>query len=303
MENTTDNMKSKLSGFWAKATEVGKNAAEGVQKGAVALSEKVKEDSYQHRLKKYNPLFAEEYNRSDFVLPHIIVIVDDIVRRGIDVCEGAIGWTAREGDSEVLYLYEESLGIKDIQFYPQATCGSVYYEDNYNSRYMSVDCIFSKAHEERLAELEHVAHMLGAKRCTIEISESKQANNSNARTLGLGKKIGGVSTATENVSRETRSGKIVSEFEGSSTPKVPALKWFSNDENIKKLISARCDAGNSIKSKTLVLSGSTCATMTQKAAVSIDCVLNKLGIKNGSFSMQSKSSEEHTSTLIFSVEF
>ena len=304
MENNNEKMKTKLSGLWQKATEVGKSAAEGVQKGAVALSEKVKEDSYQHRLKKYNPLFAEDYNRADYAMPHIIAIVDDIVRRGIDVCEGAIGWTDRESDSEVLYLYEESLSMKDIQFYPNAKSGSVYYEDNFTpNRYIRVDCIFGKAHEERLAELEDVAHLLGAKRCTIEISESNQAVASNSRSLNLGKNIGGISVATGNSAKEARSGKITAEFEGSDTPKVPTLKWFAQDENIKKLIAARCEANNSVKAKTLELSGSTSATMTQKAAISIDGVLSKIGIKSGSFSMQSQSMTEHSSVLIFSVEF
>lgn len=295
---------SKMAAFWKKASEVGKSAADGVQKGAVALSEKVKEDSYQHRLKKYNPLFAEEYNDANYVLPHIIAIVDDVVRRGIDVCEGAIGWTDREGDSEVLYLYEESLGIKDIRFYPDAKCGSVYYEDNFNpNRYIRVDCIFGKAHEERLAELENVAHALGAKRCTIEISESKQELMSNSRSLNLGKKIGSMSVDAKSGSSESRSGKITSEFEGNCTPKAPTLKWFSQDDNIKNLIVARCEANNSIKSKTLMLSGSTSATMTQKAAISIDGVLSKLGIKGGKLSMESQAMVEHSSTLIFSVEF
>lgn len=304
MENNNDKMKSKLSGLWQKATEVGKSAAEGVQKGAVALSEKVKEDSYQYRMKKYNPLFAEEYNRADYTLPHIIAIVDDIVRRDIDVCEGAIGWTDCESDSEILYLYEKSLGMKDIQFYPHATCGSVYYEDNFNpNRYIRVDCIFSKSHEERLAELEDVAHSLGAKRCTIEISESKQEVSSSSRSLNLGKKVGSMSVSTGNGSSESRSGKITAEFTGSDTPQVPTLKWFANDDSIKKLIAARCETNNVVKTKTLELAGSSSATMTQKAAISIDGVLSKLGIDKGAFSMQSQSTTEHSSVLIFSVEF
>lgn len=306
MEIKFDTKKSseKLSNLWQKASDIGKNAADGMQKGAVAISEKVKEDSYQHRLKKYNPLFADSYNSADFVLPRIIVIVDAIVRQGVDVCEGAIGWSNREGDAEVLYLYEESLGMKDIQFYPNATCDGVYYEDSYNpNRYIRVDCIFNKAHEERLAELKNVAHMLGAKRCTIEITETKHEITSNNRAVGLGKKIGSMSVSAENSSSQSRAGKITAEFEGSSIPHKPKLKWFANDENIKKLIDMRCKSSNALKSETLELFGSSSATMSQKAAASIDAVVSKIGLKGVSASMQSQAMVEHSSKLIFSVEF
>ena len=67
----------KLTGFLQKTTEVGKNAAESVQKSAATLSEKVRDASYQDRLKKYNPLFPEEYTDTAFILPHLIVIVDE----------------------------------------------------------------------------------------------------------------------------------------------------------------------------------------------------------------------------------
>ena len=61
----------KLSDFLQKTSEASKNAAESVQKGAVALSEKVKEDSYQYRLvekagyKYYNQIFPKlSFNKS-----------------------------------------------------------------------------------------------------------------------------------------------------------------------------------------------------------------------------------------------
>lgn len=296
-----------LSGFLQKTTEAGKNAAESMQKSATAFSEKMKEDSYQHRLSKYNPLFPSEYNDASFVLPQLIVIADEIVRQGIDVCEGAIGWKSIESESEVLHLYNTSTSLKEIEFYPSATVGATYYVDNFNpNRYINVDCIFSKAHEERLAELKQIAYSLGAKSCTIEITESNQAANSMNRAANLSGKIGPIGKiglkadqSSTSMNAATRSGKITAVFEGSTAPERPALKWFANDENIRNLIEMRCTTPGRLKYEELRLSGSSSATMTHKAAAAIDGLK---GVKGG-LSMQSQAMTEHSSELLFLVEF
>lgn len=292
----------KLSDFLQKTTVVGKNAAESVQKGAIALSEKVKEDSLQYRLNKYNPLFPDEYNATSFVLPQLIVIVDEAVRRGIDVCEGAIGWRSIEADTEILHLYSTSTTLKEIEFYPNATIDATYYIDQFNpNRYINVDHIFNKAHEERLAELKQIAYSLGAKSCTIEITESSQEANSSNRSAKA--KVGKIGASAENTLANTnakkRSGKITAVFEGNVAPERPALKWFASDENIKNLIEMRCTTPGRLKYEELRLSGSSSATMTQKAAAAIDGLK---GIKGG-ISMQSQAMVEHSSELFFTIEF
>lgn len=297
----------KLTDFLQKTSDAGKKALEEAQKSAVAISEKAKEDSYQYRLKKYNPLFPDEYTATDFALPHLIVLVDEVVRRGIDVCEGAIGWRSIEADSEVLHLYSTSSTLKDIEFYPSATIDGTYYIDHFNpKRYINVDCIFNKAHEERLAELKQIAYALGAKSCTIEITEANQEANSSNRSANLGVKaspLGKIGlkaeTSATSLNAQKRSGKITAVFEGSVAPKRPVLKWFADDENIKNLIEIRCSEPGRLKYEELRLSGSTSATMTTKAAAAIDGLK---GIKGG-ISMQSQAMVEHSSELIFAIEF
>lgn len=297
----------KLSGFLQKTSDVGKKALEEAQKGAVALSEKAKEDSYERRLKKYNPLFPNEYTAAEFALPHLIVLVDEAVRRGIDVCEGAIGWRSVESETEVLHLYNASADLKKIEFYPAATSGATYYVDNFNpNRYINVDCIFKKAHEERLAELKQIAYALGAKSCTIEISEASQEANSLNQSANLGIKsspLGKIGLKAEssaaNANTQKRSGKITAVFEGSVAPQRPSLKWFADDENIKNLIEIRCTDPGRLKYEELRLSGSASATMTHKAAAAIDGLK---GIKGG-YSTQSQAMFEHSSELLFAVEF
>lgn len=299
----------KFSGFLQKAADAGKNAMAAVHESATAMTEKAKQESYLRRMKKYNPLFPDVYTSDEFIMPNMIVIVDEAVRRGVDVCEGAIGWRDTENGIETLYLYDDALQLRNLQFIPAPSCDAIYYVDTYSpNRYLRTDCIFSKAHEERLAELKHVAHSLGAKFCSIEISESSQTINRSSKKIGLGEKGFGTkgsesyecSTSYQDSSQ--RSGRITAEFEGSETPKKPKLKWFAHDDNINRLIEMRCKNTNSIKSETLELSGASSATMSQKTAYAIDGAISKMGFK-GSASMEKQAITENTSKLIFCVEF
>ena len=89
-----------LSGLVQSTVGLGKKAAADVKVGVAAMVEKSKADSYARRMKKYSPLFPDQYKSQNFNIPNIIMIVDDAVRRGIDVCEGAIGWLSKDAGAE-----------------------------------------------------------------------------------------------------------------------------------------------------------------------------------------------------------
>ena len=298
-----------LQGFVQKASAVGKKAVDGMQKGVKDLSEKSKSDALQRKIKKYNPLFPEVYQSSSFNLPNMIQIVDDAVRRGIDVCEGSIGWLSTEGGMEILHLYDEAVEMSNIQFVPNIECNAIYYVDNFDrNRFIKVECIFSRAHDERLAELKHIAHSLGAKRCVIEMAEDDiELHTQKTKMSSAGGK--GILQSDENHERslssqkaEARRGRILAEFEGSDTPRLPELKWFANDDNIKRLIEMRCSGDNSIKSEELELEGSSSSAMSQKTAGAIDLAIAKIGSKSH-FNMEKQATRENHSKVIFRVEF
>ena len=299
-----------LSGLVQNTVDLGKKAAADAKGGVVAMVEKTKADSYARRMKKYNPLFPDQYKSDSFNIPNIIMIVDDAVRRDIDVCEGAIGWRTKESGVEVLCLHDESVEFSGIQFVPAATCDALYYVDSFNrNQFIRTDYIFNKAHSERIAELKYVAYCLGAKRCTIEISESDSASNIQKRDAKITEMYKGISvseSAEQSVAQageSHRSGRNVIEFAGHNEPRMPELKWFAHDDNIKRLIEMRCDGKEGIKTETLELAGSSSATMSQKTACAIDAAIGKLGGANGSSSMDSQAAKEHHSKLHFYIEF
>ena len=294
-ENENKKESGKFSSFLQKASDVSKKAADGIQKGVKDLSDKTREELYAQRLKKYNPLSTKEYKSKGYVIPDIIQIVDNDELQKIDVCDGAIAWRDRSGEVEVLHLSDEWIKNSGIEFIPSPKCNEVYGVDPNNStRYIQADCIFNKAHEERMAELEHIAYMLGAKSCSIEIVESESQIDS----TGLGVKAKGINLSANAESKKLnkRSGRAKTVFEGNTMPRRPELKWFVNDENIKLLIEMRCSDNNAVKSRELVLEGSSSATMSKKMACTIDGLLK-------SASMERQATQEHSSKLVFKVEF
>lgn len=297
MENNENKSKKTFADFMNKATEISKKTAVKLQEGAETFSEQTKKSLYEQRMKKYNPLFAETFCSEQFRLPNVIEIVDDVVRRGIDVCEGSIGWTDKINDVEILHLYDEWVKESKIQFLPLAKCDAVYCVDPFDKKkFINVNSAFERTTSEKLAELENIAYCLGAKSCSIEIAETNTQLD-NARLKMSAKSNLDISSFSNQ--RDKQGGKNVSYFEGNNTPTRPTLKWFAYDDNITGLIEMRCSGNNSIKSKVLELNCSSSVTMSQKAALAIDKILKV----KASMSMEKKSIQEHCSKLIFEVEF
>ena len=102
-----------ISGLVHNTVDISKKAATSAKSNVLSMVEKTKNQTYARRLKKYNPIFAEQYSSESFNLPNMIMIVDDAVRRGIDVCKGSIGWLGKQSEVEVLYLYDEDERMRE----------------------------------------------------------------------------------------------------------------------------------------------------------------------------------------------
>lgn len=294
-----------FSKFMSKATDMSKKAAANVQEKAKTLSEKIKSDNQDKRKKKLNPLFPEELTSEQFHVPNIIKIVDDAVRRNEILCEGAIGWRDMENKTEVLYLYDEAEELSGLQFIPTFECNSVYCVDPFDRRrFIKADCIFSKAQEEKLAELENIAYCLGAVSCSIEIQSSDKSQKSEQKSfsLGFGQNGSSVQASVSTGQGNLSNGKTTVTFAGHDHPTVPHLKWFRHDDTIKNLIEMRCKDPASVKSRTLYLLGASSASMNLQTAVTIDILVKEVSGKQ-SRKMEVQSTREQNSQLVFEVQF
>ena len=281
--------------FFKKAAIVGKKVAENVQDAAITTSEKIKEDSKNRRLKKFHPITLKEYRSKKFNIPNVIKIVDDAETRNIDVCEDAIG----------------------------RLVDAIYHIDNFDrTRFIRTDEIFSKALEEKLAELEHIAFCLGAKKCSIEIVENDFETTNRNVDVNATSKISQknkdkkerkettdiihteCSAENEIHSKRKNRGKLETDFSQNSTPQEPRLKWFAHNDNVRNLVEMQLSPNGSVRSKILELNGTSSASMTQKTAMAIDYELAKTGIKgNSNSSIERQAQIEKNSTLIFEVIF
>lgn len=292
--------KKKSAGLTKKFSDVSKKVLGGIQQGVKNFSENSQKKHQENKLKKLNPLFLDTFNSEDFHVPNVINIVDDAQRRDEELCEGAIGWREKVDDVEVLFLYDEYVKESQYMFVPFAACDAVYCVDPFEKgKFINTDIAFERTLNEKLAELEHVAYCLGAKSCSIEIVDMNSDTSSyNGK---FNSKAVNASSETTTSNTEKKSLKNVTHFEGNEKTKTPKLKWFAYDENINGLIEMRRSGKNAIKSKILELYCSTSATMSAKSAVAVDKIKKvKIG---GEFSATVKSNKEHTSKLIFEIQF
>ncbi|MBP3704076.1 MAG: hypothetical protein J6I98_00955 [Clostridia bacterium] len=245
------------------------------------------------------------------------MIRDDAERRGIDVCEGAIGWLDKHNDVEILCIYDEFVPVSGLQFIPAPECDAIYYVDHFDrTKFIRTDTIFHKTHEEKLAELRNVAFCLGAKSCSIDISESeseadsakRKASTSEGLHVGIIKASAGTdieqSSAHKNVFHN--GGHSESKWSGDQERVRPELKWFRHEETILKLIDSCLSGTSYVQSEFLVLEGSSFATMSHKAAVAVDAAASKSGVganSKNTNSMEAQASKESRSKLIFHIEF
>lgn len=277
-----------------------KKIATSIKEKTKNFLDKSKENKKIKQKIKLNPLMPEEFKSENFYIPNIITIVDDAVRRDNELCQGAIGWRENIANTEVLFLYDEFVPQSNIEFIPKIDCDAVYYIDSHNhNRYIRTDCIFSRSHEEKLAELKHIAHCLGAKSCSVEIKETYLENNQKDMSISNDKSSGNYKSNSKIFEKREGLSEII--FDGSDKPIMPTLKWFANDDNIKRLIDMRINSTNSIKSETLKLLGSSSSTLSQKTAVTLDNFMKKFGKINTNLTQESN--KESESVLIYKITF
>lgn len=288
----TETKKPKITGLIRKI-------ADKRQQFAMQKADKSKSEAYLKMLEKYNPVYEDEYESGRFYMPNMIMIEDDSKRREADVLEEAIGWRTKERGTEIFHLFEDMVEKTGFEFLPNLQCNAFYYVDSFDrNRFIRVDCIFTIARDEKLAELKSIACCLGAKKCTIEMAESHVVTQRTKKEAIL-KLVKGSEERSKH-EREQNGGTICVEFEGNNKPTKPTLKWFAHDQNIVKLIESRCDGTNAVKNESIRLYGSTCSVMSQKTACEIDAAIVKSG---GKASMEGQATSENESLLIYNVEF
>ncbi len=223
-----------------KANLLAQTAAKKYKESKEINAQKRELTSREARLKKYAPLFPEEYKASTFKLPNLIIIVDDAVRKGIDVCEGAIGWLSQQRDMEILHLYDEFVPHCGLNFFPTPTCDSIYYVHPLNRKtFLCLDDYFDIIQQEKLAELQHIAFSLGAKQYQVEMIEDRSKKEKTKININpISDNEAKLDHKNESTMRSESGAKAV--FDSQREAVQPTLSWFAHDNNVLNLIKIRC---------------------------------------------------------------
>ena len=297
-----------------KVQTVGSTAVDVAAKGFQAAGETAHQVHHDLKMAHYNPIFWEDFKDPEFDLPNMVVIVDDDERKGVDVCDGAIGWLSKEAGVEVLHLYQEAVPSSGLTFFPAANCYAAYYLDMVKrDRFIDLSAYYEVIQKDKLTELRNIAHALGAKECRLESFEVEKAIE---WKKGKGKvkaepAIGHVDSldasleaSSNQKSSHERSVVFVQKFKGNDEPTRPDLCWYRNDAELQSLIEMRCGdrADNAIREYSITIDCSSSATMAVQMAAKIDAALKKLGAACN-FSLEGESCQESRRRLVFSIVF
>lgn len=285
-------------------------AVEAAADIAKDVPDKVKEANQKAQLKKYNPLFWEDYTDPEFNCPNLVAIADDAERRDIEVCQGAIGWRSIENGVEVLHLYDNMLDSCGLNFIPGPICDAVYYVNSHQKNaFINIEDLYETIQQQKLAELSRVAYSLGAKYYSIEIIEEEKETKKKEGKAGVKAKAKKIADgqitieASENtVVKHSRKAFRQEEFTKTRNPVVPVLNWYKDDHNILGLIDAVCNGDGSMKKSDIQIECSKSAVMAKALAGKIDVAVKKMGIGTTT-SLKSEAESEFASKIIFHVEF
>lgn len=299
-----------------KAKELGKEASKIAKKGASEVSEKIQRLSQEIQVKYYNPVTWEDFESESFDIPKMIVVVDEDERKGVEICEGSIGWKSKKAGMEVLHLYEEAVENSNLRFHPVASCYTVYFQDPFDrGLYIDLSEYLDIMQQNKVTEIKEIAHKLGAKRCKIEISEE-----SKKIIVAKGKAKNSATIPVEtfedsfdaSLSEEAKAGasaykkwELLDEvtFTGDAKPQQPDLKWFKTNKEMLSLIRMRCDDGPS-KAQTYsrTIKCSSTSNVSLKMAKKIDFALAMLGARSN-FSFKGEYQNESRRAMRIEMSF
>ena len=293
--------KEDLKAIKGKINDKAQKTASNVKK---AVDEKKKEID----LKKLKPIFVEDIESAEFVLPKLIC-VSNIDKKYLenDVCKGAIGYKTDCKDLTVITIFREELNHFGLEFYPDSD-SDVYYIDPINkNRYIALEDYFEYLQIARVNELKRIAQDLGAKYFKVTLyAEKKEFTKQHKIKATEGEySVAEATVHTEHEQELSKAKKldILSEdkFPGHE-PIMPTIHYLSKDTNIQTLIDMRMDSKSPLMNSKFAIKLSQSSGMKKKDAEKIDVALKMMKI-SGNTTILSEVSEESRKYFEYQIDF
>ena len=259
-------------------------------------------------LERLKPLFPEDFERAEFVMPKMICVAEmDKPHAENPVCKGCIGFRTVMGDMSVITIYRDQIDHLGLTFYPELE-NNVYYVDPCDrDHFILLDDYFSYMKMQRVAELQRIAQSLGATHFRVTYKERSKSVTAHSFDVSLGVKVGNegpgakVTHSVNDSSLASISVEAEMRFPGHK-PIRPELHYLKKEINIANLIEMRMDPLSPLQHQRFNIELSNSSGIKTKDAVKIDAMIKSMKI-SGNTTVVAEAQDEARRILEYEIEF
>ena len=234
--------------------------------------------------KALRPIFAEDLDKTDFLLSKLIRLTTiDKKRAESPVCVGSIGFISVHKDLSIVNIFKDKADYFKLTFFPNAESELYYVDPSDRDRYNALDSYFEYLKNVRIDELQKIAQDLGAKHFRVTYKEQQTStSNKNTKLKGTGKTLNSSANINADIihaSTEKCTVEVAAEMTcPGHAPFEPKLCYLQQEHDIQTLISLRMDSTSPITHYKRTLQFSNSSGIKENDAIRIDAALKALKI-------------------------
>ena len=276
-----------------------------MKKGTQAIKSSAEEKARLMELKTLQPIFAEDLESADFLLPKFIRVADrDKKYITSEVCQNSVGHYSEPKGLRMVNIFRDSITAFSLSFYPDSDSEFYYVDPSDRDAYIALDDYFSYLKVARINELQKIAQDLGAKHFSVTYKEEQTAftekklkSQTKVSLVGSGD-VDCVSTEKKYSTVEIAAN---TDMPGHA-PVKPELKYLQRDPSIQNLIAMRMDESSPLLHQKLTLKLSNSSGIKESNAVKIDAALK--GMKySGNCTVANEAQNESRRYLEYDIDF
>ena len=259
-------------------------------------------------LERLKPLFPENFDAPEFVLPKMIRIAEiDKEHAENPVCQGCVGYKTVQDDMTMITIFPQYVDQLGLTFYPEPD-NNVYFADPCDrDRYILFDQYFGFMKSQRIAELTKIAQELGARYFKITYKERAKSITSNGVDVNVNGKVKDIKADAKVDIDVNNSEMIAVNLEAENwfpghAPERPKLQYLKNDPNVVNLVEMRMYSSSPLQHQRFNIELSISSGIKVRDAFKIDLMLKFLKI-TGNTTVVAEAQNEARRILEYEVDF
>lgn len=282
----------------------GKLGFEDIQTVLDRIQTTREENQRKADLERLKPLFPEDFEKAEFVMPKIIRVAEiDLPHAENPVCHGSVGFRTVLDDLSAFTIFRDHVEAFGLSFYPELENGVYYVDPCDRDHFILLDEYFTFMKMQRVAELQRIAQSLGAKHFRVTYKEKSESVSSNSidDSVSVDREGGKTQHTASNSSMATISIEAEMRFPGHA-PIKPELHYLKKEINVVNLIEMRMDSLSPLLHQHFNIEMSNSSGIKTKDAVKIDAMLKAMNVAGG-ISVTTEARKEARRILEYEIEF